>query len=70
MTQTDMIIRHLKEFGSITPLEAYSEYGIMRLASRIADIKNMGYDMHAEFVEGTNRFGDKVHFVKYTLKGE
>ena len=33
--QTDLILLHMKKFGSITHLEAESEYGIARLASRI-----------------------------------
>ena len=32
-TQCDRILRHLKDYGSITSLEAISEYGILRLAS-------------------------------------
>lgn len=35
MTQTERIIKHLKEHGSITPLEAIKEYGITRLGARI-----------------------------------
>lgn len=37
MTQTEMILGHLKEHGSITPLEAIRDYGIMRLGARIWD---------------------------------
>ena len=42
MTQCELIQRHLEDYGSITSLEAMQEYGIMRLASRIADLKQMG----------------------------
>ena len=35
ITQCDRIMRHLKDYGSITSLEAVNEYGIMRLASRM-----------------------------------
>jgi hypothetical protein len=38
MTQTERIIKHLKEHGSITPLEAIKEYGITRLGARIWDM--------------------------------
>lgn len=34
MTQCEKIVRHLEDCGSITPLSAMREYGIMRLASR------------------------------------
>ena len=42
MTQNERILRHLNEQGSITQLEAMKEYGIMRLASRISDLKRKG----------------------------
>lgn len=38
-TQCDRVLRHLSDYGSITSLEAISEYGILRLASRISDLK-------------------------------
>lgn len=38
MTQTERVIKHLKEYGSITPLEAIKEYGITRLGARIWDM--------------------------------
>lgn len=38
-SQNAKIYRHLTMWGSITPLEALRDYGCMRLASRIHDIK-------------------------------
>lgn len=32
LTQCEKIIRHLREYGSISSLEAITEYGILRLA--------------------------------------
>lgn len=31
VTQCEKVLRHLRKFGSITPMEAIQEYGIMRL---------------------------------------
>ena len=42
MKQTEKIARHLETYGSITSLEAMQEYGIMRLASRVSDLKKAG----------------------------
>jgi hypothetical protein len=42
MTQCEKIMRHLERYGSITSVEAMSEYGIARLASRINDLKKSG----------------------------
>ncbi len=67
MTQNQKVLRHLREQGGITPVIAMSEYGIMRLASRIADLRRMGYDIHGELVEGVNRYGEKTHYSMYFL---
>ena len=40
MTQSEKILRHLKDYGSITPLEALQEYGCMRLGARMRSPEN------------------------------
>lgn len=67
LTQCDRIIRHLKDHGSITSLEAMSEYGIMRLASRINDLKGMGYPILSERVTGKNRYNETTSYSIYRL---
>jgi hypothetical protein len=69
-TQCDRILRHLKDFGSITSLEAISEYGILRLASRIADIKRRGVKITRDTVRGVNRYGEATHYAVYSLQRE
>ena len=69
MTQTERIIKHLKEHGSITPLEAIKEYGITRLGARIWDLRDLGYDIETQTETSKNRFGDKTSYAKYVLKG-
>lgn len=39
MSQRETILRHLRDYGSISPLEARHVYGIERLASRIEELK-------------------------------
>lgn len=67
MTQCERIYRHLKDYGSITSLEAMQEYGIMRLASRISDMKKSGVAIRTETVNGKNRYGEKTSFSRYFL---
>lgn len=67
LTQNERIIRHLEDYGHITSLEAISEYGIMRLASRISDLRKRGFNIRREIVEGRNRYKEVVHFAKYYL---
>ena len=61
ISQCDRILRHLRDYGSITSLEAITEYGILRLASRINDLKGRGYNITSETVMGKNRYEEKVH---------
>lgn len=68
MTQTKMILKHMAEGRRITPGEALSEYGCMRLAARIADIRRMGLRISSRNVTKLNRFGKKVSFKEYWLE--
>lgn len=66
-TQCNMIMAHIKKHGSITSLEAMTEYGIMRCASRINDLRRRGTPIVSEQVKGVNRDGGTVRYAKYKL---
>ena len=68
MTQNERILRHLHDFGSLTSMEAMLDYGIMRLASRVSDIKKAGVPIRVETVSGKNRFGEPVSYARYFLE--
>ena len=68
MTQCERILRHMEDYGSITSLEAMTEYGIMRLASRVTDLKNRGVDIDRVFETSKNRYGESVSYARYFLK--
>ena len=57
VTQCKLLLAHLMSAGSITPREAYNEYGIMRLGARIWDLKHAGYNIITEQETAYNRFG-------------
>lgn len=67
MTQCEKILRHMEDYGSISSLEAVNEYGIMRLASRISDLKRMGVLISKETVKGKNRYGEATSYARYSL---
>ena len=67
MTQHQKILRYLEEYGSITPLEAFRDLGITKLATRISELKEMGYEFKQEYMTGKNRFGETVRFMRYRL---
>ena len=69
MTQTEKIIEYIQENGSITPVDALKEIGCMRLASRMCDIKKMGYAVNKKMETATNRNGERVMYARYTIGG-
>ena len=67
-TQNQRIIEYITTFGSITQLEALRDIGVMRLASRISDLKKQGYSITSEVQSVTNRYGEKCHIKKYKFE--
>lgn len=68
MTQEEKVLRHLKQFGSITSWEAIMEYGITRLSAKIFNLRKEGYEIESERVTTKNRFDENCTFAKYMLK--
>lgn len=68
-SQCDLILMHMQKYGSITHQEAESEYGCTRLAARIADLRERGYSITSEIVEGKNRYKKITHYARYRLAG-
>ena len=63
-----MILRHLKDFGSITSWKSFADYGITRLSAIIYKLKHIdGYDFSEEWQTCINRYGEKTSFKKYIL---
>ena len=70
MTQCERIIDYIKTFGSISPLEAFRDLGITKLATRISEMKKEGMKFDQEYEESKNRYGEKVHYMRYYLPQE
>ena len=64
-----MIINHLREYGSITQLEALRDYGCMRLASRISDLRKTGIKIIRLTETSRNRYGQKIRYARYIMEG-
>ena len=65
MTQHDFILAHMDTYGSISPFEAFTEYGITKLATRISELKRLGYNFTSVMVKQENRYGQPVRFMRY-----
>ena len=68
MTQCERIIDYMNRYGSITALEAMDNFGCMRLASRISDLKKDGYRIKVEHETKKNRYGEPTTFCRYSLE--
>lgn len=66
-TQNERIIDYIEQFGSITQLEALRDLGVMRLASRISDLKGQGYPIIAKSDKVKNRFGEDCRIMRYSF---
>lgn len=67
-TQCEKILRHMQVAGSITAFDAMKEYGCMRLAARIRDLKGKGHRITKVTETRNNRFGDAVSYARYSLE--
>ena len=47
-TQTERILRHLQMGMKLTPIEALTHYGCMRLAARVADLRKLGHRINVD----------------------
>lgn len=67
ITQRQRIINYIREFGSITSLDAYKDLGITQLAARIKELKGQGYEFETKMESSKNRYDEPVSFKRYYL---
>ena len=68
LTQCMKIVKYMNDFGSITPVQAMKDLGVMRLAARISDLEAEGWEIEHERETGENRYGEKTSYARYRLK--
>lgn len=67
MTQEDRLINYLYEHKTITALEAIEDLGILRLASRVSDLRRRGYQINSKIIKVKNRFGETCRVAEYSM---
>lgn len=67
ITQKDRILNYIREFGSISSWEAYSDLGITQLGARIDQLKKEGYEFETEWENKKNRYGEQTTYKRYRL---
>jgi len=67
-SQCNKVLHFIETEGSITPLDALREFGCMRLASRVSDLKRKGYPITREMESHKNRYGETVRYARYRME--
>lgn len=67
MTQCEKILEFMERHGRITQMEALDYCGCARLASRIWDLKDAGYNIEKEMVKVRCRDGSFAYVAAYSF---
>ena len=69
-SQNERILKYMNDHGSITQYEAMMELGVMRLASRISDLRRLGYPIVSDFETVKNRHEEECRVKRYRMQEE
>lgn len=62
----ERVLNYIKDFGSITTFEAFTELGCTRLSEYIRQLRK-DYFIDDEWILTTNRYGEKVKYKRYWI---
>ena len=70
-TQCKRLLNYLMNHSEgVTQIEALNSLGILRLASRITELKGQGYPIYSEWQKVKNRYGEVANIKRYKLMRE
>lgn len=61
------ILEYIKRFGSINTFQAFMDLGCTRLSEYIRQLR-LEYNIQDEWINGINRFGEKIKYKNYYMK--
>lgn len=67
ITMKERVLNYIKDFGSITTFQAFTDLGCTRLSEYIRQLR-LEYDIDDEWQKTLNRYGDKVEYKKYFFR--
>ncbi len=67
-TQNQRVLDYIEETGGITQLEALNELGVMRLASRVSDLRRRGHRITSKMIPVKNRYGETCYIKRYMME--
>lgn len=71
MGQKERVINYIDTFGSISPMEAFMDLGVTKLATIISYLRykdNM--IIYQMFIQAKNRYGENCYYMRYWLNKE
>jgi hypothetical protein len=70
-TQCNRILDYLEKHpDGITQLQAITELGILRLASRVSELRKRGENIEKDTITVKNHYGEKCRIARYRLLKE
>ena len=66
-SQTSEIIAYLRKNKKITSMEAIKKFGATRLSGIIFILRDRGFGIETEMVQGKNRYGHVTNYAVYHL---
>ena len=70
-SQRDRVLRYMQTHGSITRAQAMTDIGVANLTAVIGYLRHrVGVPIKTNMVEGTNRYGEKTTYAKYSIEEE
>lgn len=67
-SQCASILKWLREGKPLTPLLALQQFGCMRLAARIGNLKSSGHLIHRQMIDVTNADGSQSRVAEYRME--
>lgn len=68
MNQREQILKYMDDFGSITPMDAFSDLGITKLATRVSELIRDGHEITKTPEHSKNRYGKPVRYMRYSYE--
>lgn len=71
MTQKEEILQYIKDNGSITPMDAFYNLGITKLATRVGEMRRKGIKFEIVIEKRRNKYNTRtVRYARYFLSKE
>lgn len=61
------VIKYIERFGSISPMEAFNDLGVTKLATVVSRLKRKNIHFYQYYESTYNRFGEVCHYMRYWL---